>query len=183
MQRMPPAGNPVAPPLFRDSAFSPALKSRICNKYNTAKGCKFEERCYFAHGQQELGKPVVSSRYAPIAARPSMGGGEPGLWGHLAPHGVRPTTIFHAFATWKISVDASIVGIVVGEDGVNTKRICRLTGAKISIRDHESDLSLKNIELEGTYGQIKQASAMVRDLIDNIAARTRLPARNPAPAT
>ncbi|KAF9588478.1 hypothetical protein IFM89_010504 [Coptis chinensis] len=61
-------------------------------------------------------------------------------------------------------------GAIIGKSGVNSKQICRVTGAKLSIRDHESDPNLRNIELEGNFDQIKQASSMVRDLIVNIGS-------------
>ncbi|KAH0448503.1 hypothetical protein IEQ34_022303 [Dendrobium chrysotoxum] len=55
-------------------------------------------------------------------------------------------------------------------NGVNTKQVCRLTSVKFSIRDHESNTNLRNIELKGTFDQIKQATAMVRELIVNISS-------------
>lgn len=57
-----------------------------------------------------------------------------------------------------------------------------MTGAKLAIREHETDANLRIIELEGTFNQIKQASAMVRELIVNISATALLPAKNPAAA-
>lgn len=92
-----------------------------------------------------------------------------------------PTTgSFGASATAKISVDAALAGGIIGKSGVNTKQICRVTGVKLSIRDHESDPNLKNIELEGNFDQIKQASDMVGELIATISAST--PLKNPAGA-
>ncbi|KAG6536185.1 hypothetical protein ZIOFF_001234 [Zingiber officinale] len=174
----PAAWNPVAPPPFHNGA-SPIVKTRMCNKYNTAEGCKFGERCHFAHGERELGK--LSSKDAPIAAPPPMGG-RLGARFDPVPPGVDPAASFGASATAKISVDASLAGAIIGKGGVNTKQICRLTGAKLSIRDHESDTNLKNIEMEGTFDQINQASAMVRELIVSISASAKLPLRNPAPS-
>ncbi|XP_058099974.1 uncharacterized protein LOC131244370 [Magnolia sinica] len=74
----------------------------------------------------------------------------------------------------------SFAGVIIGKGGVNSKQIVRLTGAKLAIRKHETDPSLRNIELEGTFDQIKQASAMVRELIVNIssAAAPATPASN-----
>ncbi|KAG8058359.1 hypothetical protein GUJ93_ZPchr0002g25414 [Zizania palustris] len=83
---------------------------------------------------------------------------------------------FGASATAKISVDASLAGGIIGRGGVNTKQIYRVTGAKMAIRDHESDANLKNIELEGTFDQIKNASAMVRELIVSIGGNAPPPA-------
>lgn len=55
--------------------------------------------------------------------------------------------------------------VVIGEDSVNSKQIQRLTGAKITIRDHELDPNLRNIKFDGTFDQIKQATVIVRELI------------------
>ncbi|KAL5062794.1 hypothetical protein RYX36_024531, partial [Vicia faba] len=63
---------PTAPPAPRNVAAPPhahapngsvpsAIKSRICNRFNTAEGCKFGDKCHFAHGEWELGKPVALS--------------------------------------------------------------------------------------------------------------------------
>ncbi|XP_020594144.1 zinc finger CCCH domain-containing protein 14-like, partial [Phalaenopsis equestris] len=93
------------------------------------------------------------------------------------PPGLGPAASFGASATAKISVDASLAGAIIGKGGVNTKQVCRLTGAKLSIRDHESDTNLRNIELEGTFDQIKQATAMVRELIVNISSTAAVPAK------
>ncbi|MQL74269.1 hypothetical protein Taro_006613 [Colocasia esculenta] len=57
-----------------------------------------------------------------------------------------------------------------------------MTSAKLSIREHETDPNMRNIELEGTFDQIKQASAMVRELIVNISATAPLPAKNSTPS-
>jgi hypothetical protein len=58
--------------------------------------------------------------------------------------------------------------------------LSRVTGVKLSIRDHESNPNQKNIELEGNFDQIKQASDLVRDLIATISAS--MPAKNPSSA-
>ncbi|KAJ7957428.1 Zinc finger CCCH domain-containing protein 14 [Quillaja saponaria] len=160
--------NSAVPPSFPDGSSPPAVKTRLCNKYNTAEGCKFGDKCHFAHGEWELGKPTASSYEDHRALGPIPGriGGriEPPPPTHAA------AASFGASATAKISVDASLAGAIIGKNGVNSKQICRVTGAKLSIRDHESDPNLRNIELEGTFDQIKQASAMVRELIVNVGS-------------
>ncbi|KAJ0953130.1 putative transcription factor C3H family [Helianthus annuus] len=168
--------NPVLPPSFPDGSSPPAVKSRLCNKYNTAEGCRFGDKCNFAHGEWELGKPTVPvpSHYEDSRAMGPppgnrFGGGGPRMdFNPAANHAA--AVGFGASATAKISVDGSLAGPIIGKNGVNSKQICRLTGVKLSIRDHESDPSLKNIELEGTFDQIKQASQMVRELIVSIKA-------------
>lgn len=154
---------------------APAGKTRMCTKYNTAEGCRFGDKCHFAHGERELGRTTYESPYAPPM------GGRFGSRHEPHPAMMGPTTgSFGASATAKISVDAALAGGIIGKSGVNTKQICRVTGVKLSIRDHESDPNLKNIELEGNFDQIKQASDMVGELIATISAST--PLKNPAGA-
>ncbi|KAL4562030.1 hypothetical protein LXL04_034219 [Taraxacum kok-saghyz] len=119
------------------------IKSKLCNKMNTPEGCKFGDKCRFAHSQMEVNNNNNNNSK-------QQGFGES--------------------ATAKISIDGSLAGPIIGKGGVNSKQICRVTGVKLAIRDHESDGSKKNIELEGSFDQIKHASAMVHDLILNIAA-------------
>ncbi|KAL2557164.1 Zinc finger CCCH domain-containing protein 36 [Forsythia ovata] len=182
---LPPAArNPVVQPSFPDGSSPPAVKTRLCNKYNTAEGCKFGDKCHFAHGEWELGKPTVPSHEDPRAM-----GQMPGRYGGGRIEQTTPAAAsFGATATAKISVDASLAGAIIGKGGVNSKQICRLTGAKLSIRDHESDPNLRNIELEGTFDQIKQASQMVRELIVNVSSNSGPPMKNlvmpgPSPAS
>ncbi|XP_054801008.1 zinc finger CCCH domain-containing protein 14-like isoform X2 [Prosopis cineraria] len=158
---VPPASrNFAVPPPIPNGTAPPTVKTRICNKYNTAEGCKFGDKCHFAHGEWELGKPIATSvddhrTMGPISSR-SASRMEP-------PPG--PVGSFGANATAKISVEASLAGAIIGKGGVNSKQICRQTGAKLTIRDHESDPNLRNIELEGSFEQIKNASNMVKELL------------------
>ncbi|KGN59309.1 zinc finger CCCH domain-containing protein 14 [Cucumis sativus] len=153
------------PPPMSNGSATQAVKSRMCNKYNSAEGCKFGDKCHFAHAEWELGKPSAPSHDDPrsmghipnrLASR--MDAGPPGL-----------AASFGASSTAKISVDASLAGAIIGKGGINSKQICRRTGAKLSIRDHESDPNLRNIELEGSFDQIKEASAMVQELIVTVS--------------
>lgn len=158
----PPAPRNVAPPPHAPNGSAPsAVKSRICNKFNTAEGCKFGDKCHFAHGEWELGKPVAPS----FDDHRPMGPPNVGRFGGRMEPPPGPAASFGANATAKISVEASLAGAIIGKGGVNSKQICRQTGAKLSIRDHESDPNLRNIELEGNFEQIKDASNMVKDLL------------------
>ncbi|XP_022966408.1 zinc finger CCCH domain-containing protein 31-like [Cucurbita maxima] len=171
MMNLPPVGshpsrNMAAPPLVTNGGSSAPsqVKTRMCNKYNTAEGCKFGDKCNFAHGEWELGRP-------PSHDNPhSMGGHMVGrMGGRMDLPQPGPAASFGASATAKISIDASLAGAIIGKGGINSKQICRQTGAKLSIRDHESDTNLRNIELEGTFEQINEASAMVRELIITVS--------------
>lgn len=168
--------NPTIPPSFPDGSSPPAVKTRLCNKYNTAEGCKFGDKCHFAHGEWELGKPTVLSYEDPR----SLGQMQSRVGGRVEPpppaHGAAAS--FGASATAKISINASLAGAIIGKNGVNSKQICRVTGAKLSIKEHDSDPNLKNIELEGSFDQIKQASAMVRELIVNVGSVSGPPVKN-----
>lgn len=178
-QAHPPAARNSAapPPSFPDGSSPPAVKTRLCNKYNTAEGCKFGDKCHFAHGEWELGKPTAPSYddhqrgMGPVPGR---------IGGRMEPpppaHG--PAASFGLSSTAKISVAASLAGAIIGKNGVNSKQICRVTGAKLSIRDHESDPNLRNIELEGTFDQIKQATAMVQELILNVGSAAGNPMKS-----
>ncbi|XP_019059757.1 PREDICTED: zinc finger CCCH domain-containing protein 36-like isoform X2 [Tarenaya hassleriana] len=115
-----------------------------------------------------LGPPV------PQVSR-NMPGSGPGRYSGRTEPGPGPVSSFGASATAKISVDASLAGAIIGKGGINSKQICRQTGAKLSIQDHERDPNLKNIELEGTFEQINEASAMVRELIVRVGSAARRP--------
>ncbi|KAK4432172.1 Zinc finger CCCH domain-containing protein 14 [Sesamum alatum] len=172
MMNLAPAPAPTSrmltgPPPVQNGSSGAAVKTKICNKYKTAEGCKFGDKCHFAHGEWELGKPIAPSHDDP----PHAMGAIPNRFGaRLEPPIPGPAASFGASATAKISVDASLAGAVIGKGGVNSKQICRQTGAKLAIRDHESDPNLRNIELEGSFEQIQQASAMVRELIVSIGS-------------
>uniref|UniRef100_A0A2C9VFV0 C3H1-type domain-containing protein n=1 Tax=Manihot esculenta TaxID=3983 RepID=A0A2C9VFV0_MANES len=74
-----------------------------------------------------------------------------------------------AAETTKLSVDASLAGAIIGKHGGNQKRIWRVTGAHFSIREHETDPNLRNIEFEGTCNQINDAIALFREQIEDIS--------------
>ncbi|KAL1832053.1 hypothetical protein DCAR_0102065 [Daucus carota subsp. sativus] len=182
--------NPAAParnhgqpsfgqPSFPDGSSPPAIKSRLCNKYNSAEGCKFGDKCHFAHGEWELGRPTVPYHEDPRGMGP-MPGSRFGSRMEPTPPSYGTGTSFGANATAKISVDASLAGAIIGKNGVNSKQICRQTGAKLSIREHEADPNLRNIELEGTFDQIKQASQMVQELIVSIGSASGPPPKSHA---
>ncbi|XP_051140528.1 zinc finger CCCH domain-containing protein 14-like [Andrographis paniculata] len=170
MMNLPPATTSGSHHIQNGSA--PALvKTKICNRYKTAEGCKYGDKCHFAHGEWELGKPITSFQDDPhsraFGALPGHYGAraEPSLPGPAAAG-------FGASATAKISVDASLAGAVIGKGGVNSKQICRQTGVKLYVREHEMDPNLRNIELEGTFEQIQEASAMVREVIVSISSNS-----------
>ncbi|KAF6149335.1 hypothetical protein GIB67_016873 [Kingdonia uniflora] len=171
----PPSRKPImGHPHSISDGLSPQVKTKMCKKFNTVEGCKFGEKCHFAHSERELGRPSAG----PVHEDPRGMGGHPSRMGgrYEAPPPSAAGAFggaaasFGASATAKISVDASLAGTIIGKGGVNSKQICRVTGVKLSIRDHESDTNLRNIELEGTFEQIQQASAMVRELIVSISA-------------
>ncbi|EPS67037.1 hypothetical protein M569_07738 [Genlisea aurea] len=171
------ARNPVGPPSFPEVSSPPVVKTRLCNKFSTPEGCKFGDKCHFAHGERELGRPAVGPP-PPMMPQEDPHGFGPlhgrYLGGHMdpTPPNMGSAAGFGATATAKISIDAAMAGPLIGKGGVNSKHICRMTGAKLSVKDHESDPNLRNIELEGSFDQIKQASQMVREVLVNVSAFT-----------
>ncbi|GAB2287005.1 hypothetical protein Dimus_021391 [Dionaea muscipula] len=163
---------------YPDSAASGPVKTRVCKNFNTKEGCRFGEKCHFAHGDWELGKPSFQSIEDPRShgALPGRMGGR--MEPPPPPPGLAAAASFGAAATAKVPIDASLAGAIIGKGGVNSKHICRVTGAKLFIRDHESDPNKKNIELEGTIEQIGQASNMVRELIMKIDSSHAPPMKN-----
>ncbi|XP_061364446.1 zinc finger CCCH domain-containing protein 36-like isoform X3 [Gastrolobium bilobum] len=144
-------------------------KSKPCTKFFSTAGCPFGESCHFLHyipGGFNAVAQRMNAKPAPPPSRNVMGPTATGRMGgrmDAAPPGRAAS--FGANSTAKISVEASLAGAIIGKGGVNSKQICRQTGAKLSIREHESDPNLRNIELEGSFEQIEQASNMVKDLL------------------
>ncbi|CAI9103206.1 OLC1v1001654C1 [Oldenlandia corymbosa var. corymbosa] len=150
---------------FSDGGPSPPVKSKLCTKFDTPEGCRFGDKCHFAHGNAELVRSM-----APVYGEPRSMGPMSRLAGRVepSPKSMADATGFGTSATAKISIDASLAGAVIGKNGVNSKHICRVTGVKLSMKEHESDPNQRNIELEGSFDRIKQASDMVREIIANI---------------
>nr|XP_043609195.1 zinc finger CCCH domain-containing protein 14-like [Erigeron canadensis] len=155
------------------------LKSKLCNRINTPEGCKFGDQCRFAHSELELStRPAFPVFEDPRQLPVNYGTGyqgrmEPGPPGLAAASNFGQSAAaanFGQSATAKISIDAALAGPIIGKGGVNSKQISRVTGVKLAIRDNETDPSQKNIELEGSFDQIQQASAMVHELIVNIGS-------------
>ncbi|XP_057547915.1 zinc finger CCCH domain-containing protein 31-like [Amaranthus tricolor] len=171
---------PPPPPQALNSSDA-GVKTRLCSKFNSAEGCKFGDKCRFAHGEWQLNKPVAPTFDDPrvMGAHP-MHGRFPGRIDPPAPTGLAAG--FGASATAKISVDANLAGPIIGKNGVNSKQICRQTGVKLSIRDHDTDPTKKNIELEGTFDQIKIASDMVHDLVATLSVNGSFKASGGTPA-
>lgn len=139
----PPGAIPGPPPPATNGASAPAVKTWMCNKYNMAEGCKFGNQVPHGHG-----KPVAASLNEPWAMGPI-----PARFGSrvqmsqllpLLQSVAGPTSSFGASAMAKISVDASLAGAIIGKGRVNLKQICCQTGAKLSIRDHESGPALRS---------------------------------------
>lgn len=175
----PPARVPAPPPSFPDNSAAPAGKSKLCNKFNTPEGCRYGDKCHFAHGEWELGRPSIPSYEDPRGMGPMSGRMASRMEPPPPGHGSGAVN-FGTSATAKVSIDAALAGPIIGKSGINSKQICRVTGVKLSIRDHETDSSKRNIVLEGSFDQIKQASSMVEELIMNVKAASGPPAKQGA---
>jgi hypothetical protein len=70
---VPAASRNMARPPAIPNGSTPSVKTRMCNKYNTAKGCKFGDKCHFAHNEWQLGKPIAPSHEDQHAMGPMLG--------------------------------------------------------------------------------------------------------------
>ncbi|XP_010247477.1 PREDICTED: zinc finger CCCH domain-containing protein 14-like [Nelumbo nucifera] len=52
------SGGPVGDPSVTVSGY----KTKLCNKFNTPEGCRFGDKCHFAHGESDLRLPNNQSR-------------------------------------------------------------------------------------------------------------------------
>ncbi|CAK9863750.1 unnamed protein product [Sphagnum jensenii] len=157
-------------------------RTKPCTKFFSTSGCPYGEGCHFLHfvpgGIQGVGLGALVPLSNVGRERDSGGrfGGASGMGSYRepTPPGMAAAASFGASSTAKISIEASLAGAIIGKGGINAKQICHLTGAKISIREHESDPTLRNVEMEGSFEQIKQASQMVREVLmhrDNAPSR------------
>ncbi|XP_019252713.1 PREDICTED: zinc finger CCCH domain-containing protein 52-like [Nicotiana attenuata] len=137
-------------------------KSKPCMKFFSTSGCSFGEACHYVPGYTAMSQlsNMGSNPAAPVGRNGASfsDGPAPAVKsksnsGYLEPS--RPLPLVY--------IDASLAGAIIGKNGVNSKQICQLTGVKLSIKEHERDTNKRNVELQGTFDQINQASAMVRE--------------------
>lgn len=95
-----PASQKKAPfgPVGDPSVTVNGYKTKLCNRFNTPEGCRFGDRCHFAHGESDLRRPnsVPSANWQPMAHQPTMGAAPvgfsnsyefPNSTGHVCPPG------------------------------------------------------------------------------------------------
>ncbi|XP_037451782.1 zinc finger CCCH domain-containing protein 14-like [Triticum dicoccoides] len=169
-------------------------KSKPCIRFFSIAGCRFGDDCHFIHdipgGYRAVEKLGILSAAAP-APPPAQGEEKPAK--HLStdnatPPPMEPTPTgdhahraqmepdprkeavasFGASSTAKISVDASLTGAIIGRGGATIKQISRTSGARLRVRDHDWDADLKNVELEGTFDQIKNAYDMAMEQLIHV---------------
>lgn len=143
------------------------FKTRLCKSFETPEGCRFGQKCNFAHGELDL-MNNSGDRRRPLGFLSNAQFEEnKGSRAYQEPSPPGLATTFGAVSIAKVVIDAALSGIIIGKGGVNAKAISRTSGAKIYIKDHESDVTLKNVEMEGSFDQIQEASRMVRELLSD----------------
>ncbi|KAL3586497.1 hypothetical protein D5086_013364 [Populus alba] len=165
-------------------------KLKPCTKFFSTAGCPFGESCHFLHHVPGGYNAVAQMmNLGPTVTPPSRSMGAPlpvpngsassavegrlcnkysSAEGYLSGRVEQPppgrATSFGVFATTtRISADASLAGFIIGKGGVHSIQKCHQTGVKLSIKEHEPNPNLKNIELEGSFEQIAQASKTVEE--------------------
>ena len=157
-------------PQHEQGSTRPGFKSRLCKSFDTPEGCRFGQKCNFAHGEADLMKSNSNfgDRRRPLEFSPNVTFEDNKVlkaYQEPSPPGLAAS--FGAVSIAKVVIDAALSGIIIGKGGVNAKAISRTSGAKIYIKDHESDVTLKNVEMEGSFDQIQEASRMVRELLSD----------------
>ncbi|GJP45645.1 hypothetical protein CLOM_g5008 [Closterium sp. NIES-68] len=181
----PPAGSPMGrgPGSGRLGGGHEGDASKICRRFTAPGGCRFGDRCHFSHVD-----PDAMARSRPPGGRDFLpgdgygsdrfGGGqwegpggfkggsglpmEPVSPGRGGGGPMGPASDFGSTTSAKIPIDASLVGAIIGKAGSVIKQIQRQSGARVAVRDHESDTNLRNVEMEGSLEQIEYATRMVR---------------------
>ncbi|KAH7365398.1 hypothetical protein KP509_18G025200 [Ceratopteris richardii] len=173
--------NPVA----KTGTITGEHKSQPCNQFGSLKGCQYGDHCHFAHGEHELHRSGndkncdlcvgKSSIITPLNENVNCNFDKPRkmVYGHKIHEQARPATSLHkspaaSFGTSSrtlIDIDANLVGPIIGKKGAHAKHICRLTGVKLCIRNHESDFNLRILEIEGSFEQVKQAGKLVKQVL------------------
>ncbi|CAF1880332.1 BnaCnng78050D [Brassica napus] len=120
-------------------------KTKPCKDFFSTNGCPLGENCRFLH--------YVPGGYKAVAKMLNL---EP----QIAESSKKTQTSSSASVAAKIIVTA-----IIGKDGNRTKQLCRETGVKLPIEDHERDPNLKNVEIDGNYDQINEANGRMRELI------------------
>lgn len=147
------ASRPVPSPLHAGS-FAGKPNNNICRRLSQPGGCRFGDKCHFLHpGETTLagpGPPVQNSymegggyggpygggggygppREGAYPGGPEGPGGYPGEplspgRGHRGAMGGMPPPSFGATTNAKISVDANLVGAIIGKAGGNVKYIVK----------------------------------------------------------
>ncbi|XP_044954387.1 zinc finger CCCH domain-containing protein 14-like [Hordeum vulgare subsp. vulgare] len=169
-------------------------KSKPCLRFFSTAGCRFGDNCHFIHDipggylavekmsilsgaapslppakdEEKPAKhlPMDNARSPPMEPVPT---GDHALQARTAPDpGKAAVASFGASATAKICVDVSLVGAIIGRGGATIKQISRASGARLRVRDHDWDADLKNVELEGTFDQIKNAYDMAMEQLIHV---------------
>ncbi|KAK1395509.1 hypothetical protein POM88_014565 [Heracleum sosnowskyi] len=122
-------------------------KRLLCYKYLSYSGCS--DGCPYAHGERELHRPTLYMK----------------IPDHMKPiHGCKFAKFMHP----KSSFGAGQAKLIFSAERMYTKSLDlwllnRMTRAKASIEDHESDPNMVNIHLEGTLDHVELASQIVRE--------------------
>ncbi|MCO5609491.1 hypothetical protein L7F22_063719 [Adiantum nelumboides] len=96
-------------------------------------------------------------------------------YGEASPPGVPPPCCDANLATiddkphqevaTSISIDAAMAGFIIGRAGNNVKQISKLTGCRLSIKDHHSQ-KVRFVEMEGLPHQVSGAQEILRLLLE-----------------
>lgn len=119
------------------------VKTRLCRHFESPEGCRYGERCFFAHGQSELRSEAFN-----IAA--GIGMNQDGLASAFKQCVLVPVPQAH-------------VGTVVGKAGSNIARTSAESGAKVSMlsAEYTSSEGSRLCRVVGTPLDVQRARDMI----------------------
>ncbi|KAI5076450.1 hypothetical protein GOP47_0008515 [Adiantum capillus-veneris] len=149
-------------------------KTKLCHNYQstiTSRGCKYGEHCHFAHSKAEQRSKIPNlsdTTHAPMDTLSySLYDGEVSPPGVPSPCDVANShvedTSNQVMAT-RMPIDAGMAGFIIGRAGVNVRQISKLTGSKLSIREHSQKVRM--VHIEGLPHHVDGAQEILRLLLE-----------------
>lgn len=143
------------------SAGNEKMKTRLCRNFNSPEGCRFGDRCVFAHGEEELRSEETNIALAETTM--AMGN----MGGFMMPH------YEHSIL---VPVHPTHVGIIVGKAGSNLAKVSSLSGAKVSLlgAEHINPDGNRLLRIAGSPFDVQRAQQLIYSRLSSITMRSKV---------
>ncbi len=182
------------------SAGNEKMKTRLCRNFNSPEGCRFGDRCVFAHGEEELRSEETNIALAETTmAMGNMGGFMMPHYGtsgrarratsktnttHISDLPCYGTTTTDTNMFCVILTEHSIlvpvhpthVGIIVGKAGSNLAKVSSLSGAKVSLlgAEHVNPDGNRLLRIAGSPFDVQRAQQLIYSRLSSITMRSKV---------